>query len=32
MAAEIEKLIQARIAAMSDEEAERLLASSNDGD
>lgn len=32
MAAEIEKLIHARVAAMTDDEAERLLASSNDGD
>jgi acyl carrier protein len=32
MAAEIEKRIHARVAAMTDDEAERLLASSNDGD
>ena len=31
MATEIERLIHARLAAMSDDEAERLLASSQDG-
>jgi hypothetical protein len=32
MSAEIERLIRARLAKMSDDEVERLLASSKDGD
>jgi hypothetical protein len=31
MSAEIEKLIHARLAAMTDDEAERMLASSQEG-